>query len=375
MKLEIADSISQLDSSSWDDLVGGMPLLSHAFLSALEESNSIGKGTGWQSCPMLVFDDKKLVGAMPLYVKSHSYGEYVFDWAWAEAYQKSGMDYYPKLISAIPFSPITSQRLLVSPEYPSKEIQSLMVEALEEIMHNNKFSSAHVLFPNDTSAEMLTQSGWLQRHGVQFQWHNEGFKDFEAFLTQLTQEKRKKIRQERKRVVNSGVVCHRIKGNDITEAQWDFFYQCYCNTYSEHRSTPYLTRAFFKIIAQTMPQYILLVMAYRDATPIACALNFYDEKTLFGRYWGCLEYVPNLHFELCYYQAQEFCIDENIQHFEGGAQGEHKLARGFKPKATCSFHKIAHPQFAKAIEDFVIREAQGVAEYTNELEDRAPFKK
>lgn len=349
--------------------------MSHAFLSALEESNSIGKGTGWQSCPMLVFVDKKLVGAMPLYVKSHSYGEYVFDWAWAEAYQKSGMDYYPKLISAIPFSPITSQRLLVSPEYPSKEIQSLMVEALEEIMHNNQFSSAHVLFPNDTSAEMLTQSGWLQRHGVQFQWHNEGFKDFEAFLTQLTQEKRKKIRQERKRVVNSGVVCHRIKGNDITEAQWDFFYQCYCNTYSEHRSTPYLTRAFFKIIAQTMQQHILLVMAYRDGTPIACALNFYDEKTLFGRYWGCLEYVPNLHFELCYYQAQEFCIDENIQHFEGGAQGEHKLARGFKPKATCSFHKIAHPQFAKAIEDFVIREAQGVAEYTNELEDRAPFKK
>ena len=375
MKLEIAESISQLDSSSWDELVGGMPLLSHAFLSALEESNSIGSGTGWQSCPMLVFDNKKLVGAMPLYVKHHSYGEYVFDWAWAEAYQKSGMDYYPKLISAIPFSPITSQRLLVSPEYPSKEIQSLMVEALEEIMHNNHFSSAHVLFPNDNSAEILTQSKWLQRNGVQFQWHNENFKDFDAFLLQLTQEKRKKIRQERKKVENSGVVCHRIKGHDITDAQWDFFYQCYCNTYSEHRSTPYLTRTFFKIIAQTMPQHILLVMAYKDGAPIACALNFYDQDTLYGRYWGCLEYVPNLHFELCYYQAQAFCIEENIQYFEGGAQGEHKLARGFKPRATCSFHKIAHPQFAKAIEDFLIREAQGVAEYTNELQERAPFKR
>ena len=375
MKLEIAESISQLDSSSWDELVGGMPLLSHAFLSALEESNSIGSGTGWQPCPMLVFDNKKLVGAMPLYVKHHSYGEYVFDWAWAEAYQKSGMDYYPKLISAIPFSPITSQRLLVSPEYPSKEIQSLMVEALEEIMHNNHFSSTHVLFPNDNSAEILTQSKWLQRNGVQFKWHNENFKDFDAFLLQLTQEKRKKIRQERKKVENSGVVCHRIKGHDITDAQWDFFYQCYCNTYSEHRSTPYLTRTFFKIIAQTMPQHILLVMAYKDGAPIACALNFYDQDTLYGRYWGCLEYVPNLHFELCYYQAQAFCIEENIQYFEGGAQGEHKLARGFKPKATCSFHKIAHPQFAKAIEDFLIREAQGVAEYTNELQERAPFKR
>ncbi len=324
---------------------------------------------------MLVFDDTKLVGAMPLYVKSHSYGEYVFDWAWAEAYQKSGLDYYPKLISAIPFSPITSQRLLVLPGYPSTEIQSLMVEALEEIMHNNQFSSVHVLFPNPNSAEILTQSSWLQRHGVQFQWHNEGFKDFDAFLTHLTQEKRKKIRQERKKVVNAGVICHRIKGPDITEAQWDFFYQCYCNTYLAHRSTPYLTRAFFKIIAQTMPQQILLVMAYKDGAPIASALNFYDQHSLYGRYWGCLEYIPNLHFELCYYQAQEFCIAENIQYFEGGAQGEHKLARGFKPKATCSFHKIAHPEFGKAIEEFVIREAHGVAEYTNELEDRAPFKK
>ena len=375
MKLELADSISQLEASSWDALTGGMPLLSHAFLSALEESNSIGSGTGWQSCPMLVFDDLKLVGAMPLYVKSHSYGEYVFDWAWAEAYQKSGLNYYPKLISAIPFSPITSQRLLVSPDHPSSEIQSLMVEALEEIMHKNEFSSAHVLFPNPKSAETLTQSSWLQRHGVQFQWRNEGFKDFESFLTHLTQEKRKKIRQERKKVVNSGVICHRIKGQDITEAQWDFFYQCYCNTYLAHRSTPYLTRAFFKIIAQTMPEHILLVMAYKDGAPIASALNFYDQHSLYGRYWGCLEYVPNLHFELCYYQAQEFCIAENIQHFEGGAQGEHKLARGFKPKPTCSFHKIAHTEFAKAIQGFVIREAQGVAEYTNELEDRAPFKK
>ena len=374
LKVDLADSVTSLDRQSWDALVGGMPLLSHAFLSALEESKSIGNGTGWQSCPMLVFDDEALVGGLPLYVKSHSYGEYVFDWAWAEAYEKNGLNYYPKLIAAIPFSPVTSQRLLVASVPNASEIQSLMVETLEEITHSNQFSGAHVLFPNEDSAKVLSEANWLQRHGVQFQWKNESFENFEGFLSQLTQEKRKKIRQERKKVVNSGVVCHRVKGPDISEAQWEFFYQCYCNTYREHRSTPYLTREFFKIIAKTMTQHILLVMAYKDGAPIASALNFYDQNTLYGRYWGCLEYVPNLHFELCYYQAQEFCIAENIQYFEGGAQGEHKLARGFKPKATCSFHQIAHPQFANAIEDFVMREAHGVAKYTNELEDRAPFK-
>ena len=374
LKVDLADSVTSLDRQSWDALVGGMPLLSHAFLSALEESKSIGNGTGWQSCPMLVFDDEALVGGLPLYVKSHSYGEYAFDWAWAEAYEKNGLNYYPKLIAAIPFSPITSQRLLVASVNNASQIQSLMVETLEEITRSNQFSGAHVLFPNEDSAKVLSEANWLQRHGVQFQWKNESFESFEGFLSQLTQEKRKKIRQERKKVVNSGVVCHRVKGPDISEAQWEFFYQCYCNTYREHRSTPYLSREFFKIIAKTMPQHILLVMAYKDGAPIASALNFYDQNTLYGRYWGCLEYVPNLHFELCYYQAQEFCIAENIQYFEGGAQGEHKLARGFKPKATCSFHQIAHPQFANAIEDFVMREAHGIAKYTNELEDRAPFK-
>ena len=374
LKVALADSVTEVDAESWDALVGGMPLLSHAFLSALEESKSIGNGTGWQSCPMLVFDGEALVGGLPLYVKSHSYGEYVFDWAWAEAYEKNGLNYYPKLIAAIPFSPVTSQRLLVASVPNASEIQSLMVETLEEITHSNQFSGAHVLFPNEDSAKVLSEANWLQRHGVQFQWKNESFENFEGFLSQLTQEKRKKIRQERKKVVNSGVVCHRVKGPDISEAQWEFFYQCYCNTYREHRSTPYLSREFFERIAQTMPQHILLVMAYKDGAPIASALNFYDQNTLYGRYWGCLDYVPNLHFELCYYQAQEFCIAENIQYFEGGAQGEHKLARGFKPKATCSFHHIAHPQFAKAIEDFVMSEAHGIAKYTNELEDRAPFK-
>ena len=368
--LEITDNIQQVDALSWDALVGDMPLLSHAFLSALERSDSVGKGTGWQPYPMLVHDDGKLVGAMPLYIKSHSYGEYVFDWAWAEAYQRNGINYYPKLVSAIPFTPITSKRLIAN----NAQTQALMVEALTEVMHKHQLSSTHVLFPDADSATALKQAGWLERHGVQFRWQNENYIDFEDFLKTLSHDKRKKIHQERKKVVSSGVICKRIKGADITPEQWRFFYECYENTYLEHHSTPYLTPAFFEEIGQTMPQNILLVLACLDDEPIAAALNIYHKTTLYGRYWGGLRYVPNLHFELCYYQAQEFCIAEKIQYFEGGAQGEHKLARGFKPRPTSSFHQIAHPDFAQAIENFVEKESQGITAYTNELEERAPFK-
>jgi predicted N-acyltransferase len=368
--LEITDSIQQVDAQSWDALIDDMPLLSHAFLSALESSGSVGKGTGWQPYPMLVFDDGKLVGAMPLYIKSHSYGEYVFDWAWAEAYQRNGLNYYPKLVSAIPFTPITSQRLIAN----STQTQTLMVEALTETMHKHQLSSAHVLFPDDVSAAALEQAGWLQRNGVQFRWQNDNFTDFEDFLRTLSHDKRKKIHQERKKVIASGVVCKRVKGADITPEQWRFFYECYENTYIQHHSTPYLTPTFFQKIGRSMSQNILLVLAYLDDEPIAAALNIYHQTTLYGRYWGGLRYVPNLHFELCYYQAQEFCIAEKIQYFEGGAQGEHKLARGFKPRSTCSFHKIAHPDFAHAIQSFVTQESKGIADYSNELEDRAPFK-
>ena len=375
LKIKLSDSVCQIDPEDWNALAGDMPLLSHAFLSALEESKSIGERTGWQPCPLLFYEENTLVGAIPLFIKNHSYGEYVFDWAWAEAYERNGLNYYPKLVSAIPFSPMTSQRLLIAPKHDQSQIYSPMVKALEQFLYTHQFSSVHVLFPNETSAVAFRQHNWLERRGVQFEWHNETFQNFDEFLTQLTQEKRKKIKQERKKVLNAGVVCQRIKGQDITESQWDFFYQCYCRTYFEHRSTPYLTRDFFKIIGQTMPQNILLVMAFKDNQPIASALNFYNQNTLYGRYWGSVEYIPNLHFEVCYYQAQEFCIAENLLLFEGGAQGEHKLARGFKPKATCSFHKIAHPDFSQAIEKFVLQEAQGVSEYTNELEERAPFKK
>ena len=367
--VEIITSINEIAAADWNALTDGTPLLSYAFLSALENSGSVGKGTGWNPHPLLVKQGDKLVGAMPLYLKSNSYGEYVFDWAWAEAYQRSWLEYYPKLLSAIPFSPITSARLL-----GSTDAQLLMIEALENTMRQHKLSSAHVLFPDTACAQQFEAAGWLKRTGVQFRWQNKNYTDFEAFLATLSHDKRKKIHQERKKIHNAGIVCRHMKGADITENDWDFFYSCYSNTYREHHSTPYLTRAFFSEIGKTMPQNILLILAEIDGEAIASTLNIYNQNTLYGRYWGATRFVSGLHFELCYYQAQMFCIAEKITYFEGGAQGEHKLARGFEPRPTCSYHKIAHPDFEKAIKEFLKREADGIAAYTNELEERAPFK-
>ena len=368
--VQIVGSIAEFDASEWNALSAGMPLLSHAFLAALETSGSVGEGTGWNPSIMIIREQETLIGAIPLYIKSHSYGEYVFDWAWADAYEKSGFAYYPKLLTAIPFSPITSTRLLAN----NNETKLHLIEALESVMRQHELSSAHVLFPDDADAALLEQEGWIKRTGVQFRWENEAYESFEHFLQSLSHNKRKKIHQERKKVAQAGVTCRLIKGAEATQTDWGFFYQCYCKTYEEHRSTPYLTRAFFETIAQTMSQYILLIMAEIEGDPVASTLNFYDDTTLYGRYWGATQFVSGLHFELCYYQAQQFCIAENIQYFEGGAQGEHKLARGFKPRPTCSYHKIAHPDFEIAIKGFLAREANGMEVYTSELEDRAPFK-
>ena len=369
-EIELVAGISQVDAQAWDALTDGSPLLSHAFLSALEDTGCVGEGTGWQPYPLLVRDAGKLVGAMPLYLKGHSYGEYVFDWAWAEAYARNGLAYYPKLLAAIPFTPITGARLLSH----DAGIQSLMVQVLDEQMQRHRLSSAHILFPDDASAEALKKTDWIERSGVQFRWENENFTEFEDFLSCLAHDKRKKIRQERKKITAAGIICKKLKGGDITEAEWDFFFRCYENTYHEHRSTPYLTREFFHVLGERMPQHTLLVIAEQAGEPIAAALNLYGQDALYGRYWGATRYVPCLHFELCYYQAQEFCIAQGIRYFEGGAQGEHKLARGFRPRATRSFHKIAHPEFESAIKDFVGHEAKGMGVYQNELEERAPFK-
>ncbi len=370
ISVELVSSLDEIDAKQWNALTDGTPVLSHEFLSALEHSGCVGLGTGWNPYPLVAKQNSQLIGAMPMYLKSHSYGEYVFDWAWADAYQRSGLNYYPKLLCAVPFSPITSVRLLAKDDH----VKSLMIDAIEGAMQQHELSSAHVLFPDDACAMQFEAAGWLKRIGVQFRWHNKNYANFEGFLATLNHDKRKKIHQERKKVQYAGVTCKWIKGTDITANDWGFFYQCYANTYREHHSTPYLTRAFFAEIGCTMPNNILLMVAQVDDKPIASTLNIYNETTLYGRYWGAVQFVSGLHFELCYYQAQEFCIAENIQYFEGGAQGEHKLARGFEPRPTCSYHKIAHADFELAIQQFLVREQAGIAAYVSELEERAPFK-
>lgn len=375
-QISIASGIKEIDPASWDTLGDGSPFLTHAYLDALERTGCVGSGTGWQPCPLLVKDGSRLLGAMPLYAKSHSYGEYVFDWAWANAFEQHGIDYYPKLICAVPFTPVTGPRLMCA----DAAIRQQMLAALGDQLLAAGWSSAHVLFPDESDAQAMAAAGWLKRSGVQFRWENEGYASFDTFLSTLTHDKRKKIRQERKRITAADVRVHRLTGADISESHWAFFYRCYANTYRLHRSSPYLNEAFFIEIGRQMPQNVLLVVAERNGENIAVALSFFGENSagisqLYGRYWGALEYVPGLHFELCYYQAQEFCIERGIRYFEGGAQGEHKLARGFKPRPTCSFHKIARPDFAAAIARALERESGMMEMYQDELEERAPFKR
>lgn len=368
--IEIVDGVAAVDAKQWDHLVGDMPLLRHAFLSAFEQSGAVGHDSGWQACPILLKSGNTLLGAMPLYLKSHSYGEYVFDWSWADAYERNGLHYYPKLLSAIPFTPITSSRLIAH----QKKDRQLLVEGVSRLLYQQKLSSVHINFPDTDSEQVLAEAGWLKREGVQFRWENHGYACFDDFLLTLSQPKRKKIRQERKKVAAQGVHCRTIKGVDITATEWEFFYRCYTQTYLEHHSTPYLNLAFFTQIGQTMPENIVLFIAEQDGKAVASALCLYDQEALYGRYWGAISFVSNLHFELCYYQAQIFCIAEKIRFFEGGAQGEHKLARGFTARPTCSFHLIAHPDFSHAIKASLQREELGMQAYVNELESRNPYK-
>lgn len=371
IEIEILNSFSLIDAEAWNALTDGSPVLNHALFTTLEETGCVGPGTGWQPYPVIAKSAGEVVGAIPLYLKGHSYGEYVFDWAWADVFERCGIRYYPKLLVAIPFTPATGPRLLS----PLPEVQAVLAQILTQQMEKHALSSAHVLFPDEASARALATAGWFERNGVQFRWENEGFADFEHFLSTLSHDKRKKIRQDRKKITAAGIHCKKLEGGDIQAEDWDFFFRCYQNTYREHHSTPYLSREFFHVLGERTSQNILLVIAERGGKPIAATFNLYGNDTLYGRYWGATQYVPGLHFELCYYQAQEFCIARGLQYFEGGAQGEHKLARGFRPRITRSFHRIAHAEFDMLIRDHVEREAKGMSLYHDELEERAPFRK
>jgi len=379
-RTHIVSSLSEIGQARWDALATlqaqgqdsgkANPFLSFAFLHALHESGSASTETGWQPQFLVLYDGEELAAAMPLYVKSHSYGEYVFDWAWADAYHRNGVEYYPKLLSAIPFTPVTGPRLLAR----DAAARTALIAALCSTQQASEVSSTHILYPPEEQVQQLADAGFMLRSGVQFHWLNAGYASFDAFLDSLEKKKRKNIRAERRKVQEAGVTMRRVRGADATDADWRFFNRCYQRTYKAHRSTPYLNLDFFQRIGRTMPHNILLVLAERNGEAIAASLVIHNEETLFGRYWGEMEHVPCLHFETAYYQPLEFCIEQKIAVFEGGAQGEHKMARGFLPTRTWSAHWLAHTAFADAIERFLERESGGIDEYIDELNDRNPFK-
>jgi predicted N-acyltransferase len=366
--VRVVEDLADIPAADWNALAGGSPFLRHEFLAALHDTGCASPRTGWAPRFLTLWEGKRLTGALPLYLKSHSYGEYVFDWAWADAYERHGLDYYPKLLSAVPFSPVTGPRLLATDAAARRQL----VEAALE--HARGSSSLHILFPTEGEARELERAGLMLRRGVQFHWRNAGYRDFDEFLATLTHDKRKKIKQERRKVREAGVNLVRKVGAAITREDWRFFVRCYTLTYRAHMSSPYLNLSFFTRIAEAMPENVLLVVAERDGRPIASALDLFTTEALYGRYWGAVEHVPALHFEACYYQALEFCIERGICAFEGGAQGEHKLARGFLPQETWSAHWLQHPQFADAVERFLAREAAGVGRYIDELREHSPFR-
>lgn len=351
-------------------MAGKQASLSHAFLAALEHSDSAVPGTGWSPQHLALEDATgKLRAAMPLYLKQHSWGEYVFDWAWADAYAQHGLEYYPKLVGAIPFTPIPGQRLLGVDAAARQEL----AHAAHSIATKSGVSSLHLLFIDEDEAGWLANAGFMIRHGVQFHWFNRDYVDFNAFLASLNHSKRKKIRQDRRRAASHELDYRWLDGHTATEEDWSFFYRCYATTYAQHRSTPYLTPKFFASLAQNAPHNVRLLVASRSGQLIASAFFLVDEDALYGRYWGASEFLPCVHFELCYYRAIEYCIEHGLNRFEGGAQGEHKLSRGLEPVVTRSAHWLADERFADAVDRFLERERTGVGFYLDELSERTPF--
>ncbi|WP_310468396.1 GNAT family N-acetyltransferase [Sphingomonas sp.] len=363
----LAPGVASLDPAAWDRLAGADPFLSHAFLAALEHSGSVGPGTGWTPTPILIEDGQgAIAAAAPAYLKGHSQGEYVFDHGWADAFERAGGQYYPKLQIAVPFTPVPGARLL------GPAPQQLLAAA-EAVVEQNGLSSAHITFVDEAGAAECLARGWLMRSGIQYHWQNRGYGDFDDFLAALTSRKRKAIRKERA-AARAGLDFVHLRGNQIGLAEWDAMWAFYQDTGSRKWGFPYLTRAFFDRIAQTMGDTLLLFLALRDGIPIAGALNLVGADTLYGRYWGATEEVPFLHFELCYYQAIEWAIAHRLSSVQAGAQGEHKLARGYQPVLTYSAHFIANPGLRDAIATFLDGERAAIDREFAWLEQALPYR-
>jgi uncharacterized protein len=362
--------LGDIPAAEWNALAGSQPFLSHAFLAALHDTGCASPQTGWSPRYLTAWRDGALTGALPLYAKAHSYGEYVFDWGWADAYRRHGRRYYPKWVVAVPFTPVPGPRLLA----PDSATRHALLDSAVERVREGGHSSLHVLFPTPTEATEGEAMGMIRRAGLQFHWTNPGYRDFADFLTTFTHDKRKKVKQERRRLAESGVTFERIRGPAITSRDWEFFYRRYERTYREHHSTPYLSPEFFQRIGAALSDNLLLVVGSRRGRRICAALGLHDGDALWGRYWGTTEFVSGLHFEACYYQSIEFCIEQRLARFEGGAQGVHKLARGLLPVETYSLHVIGDPGFAAAIAEYCERERADIAHTVGELETASPFR-
>ncbi|WP_296272426.1 GNAT family N-acetyltransferase [Pseudomonas sp. UBA6323] len=372
MTLFVADSLSSVSAGPWNALLtDSQPFLRHAFLAALEESGSVGGRSGWQSAHRLWLDDQGGVrAAMPAYLKQHSYGEYVFDHGWADACRRAGIAYYPKLLGAVPFSPVSGARLLGDAQSAGRLLDSLAAGLAEEGL-----SGLHVNFTRPACDELFEgREGWLERLGCQFHWHNRSYRDFQDFLDALSSRKRKQMRKEREQVAGQGIDFDWRRGHELSEADWDFVYHCYANTYHVRGQAPYLTREFFSLLAERMPEMIRVVFARQQGRPLAMAFSLVDGETFYGRYWGCLAEFDRLHFETCFYQGMELAIAEGLQRFDAGAQGEHKLIRGFEPVITRSWHYLCHPGLYAAVAEFLEQERSGVRAYAEQARGYLPFR-
>jgi uncharacterized protein len=371
----ILESIAQIDARSWNALAGSaQPFLRHEFFLALEQSGCAAARTGWTPRHLIIEDANGVpAAAMPLFRKAHSRGEFVFDFSWAGAYAQHGLNYYPKLLTAVPFTPVSGPRVLVDPSVDGRAVTKSVVRAALDYARSEQLSSWHVLFPTDETAADLDRAGLILRRDCQFHWYNHGYESFESFLATFTAEKRKKAKRERRRVAEAGIEFDTLHGGDMTASLWDIVYEFYAETFHRHGHEPYLNLDFFKRVSAAMPNELMLKVARVGAEPIAVAIFFVGSEALYGRYWGAGGNFHSLHFEACYYQGIEYCIEKKLQRFEPGTQGEHKVPRGFVPTLTHSAHYIADPRFAAAIRDYAQREARGVDNYAAAVNEHVPY--
>ena len=380
MHVSVVDNIGEIPAAEWNALAGeANPFLRHEFLLALEATGCAVARTGWLAQHLIVQREASaaspVIGAVPMYLKNHSFGEFVFDWAWAQAYEQAGLRYYPKLVACVPFSPVTGPRLLTIAGEEAAAIKDKLISAALELMQEHGVSSLHWLFLTPEDSQQIETRDHLARTGFQFHWSNPGYRDFDDFLSTFTAQKRKKIKRERRFVSDAGITMEILTGTAIEAAHWDSFYEFHLSTLRAYGGSPFLTREFFHQLGATLRDNIVLVFARRDSEYVAGALNLRGTDTLYGRYWGTTGDFPGLHFETCYYTAIEYCIAHQLSRFEAGAQGEHKLARGFTPVVTRSAHRLVHPQFNRAVGDYLARERIDVDACMNELNEHAPFKK